>query len=270
MHVYWNQTINDNWKFSIGGNIATLDNEVTKLDNGRGYIDTGSAEFRQRIQVGEPINHFFGLEVAGVYQNNTEVANDPIAVDNGLVPGDFKYVDQNNDGIIDDNDRVNIGSYLPTFNYGANIKVSYKNFDLSIDMQGQSGNQILNRKRGEVIFTNDTNMDADFAINRWHGEGTTNSYPSAAGRRKAWNQKMSSFFIEDGAYFRIQNIQLAYTIKAGTLLGDNMPETRVYFTADRPFTFFNYNGFNPEVANGVDRQTYPVPAVYTVGVNVKI
>ena len=266
----WNQTINDNWKFSIGGNFATLDNEVTKLDNGREYIDTGSAEFRQRIQVGEPINHFFGLEVAGVYQNNTEVANDPIAVDNGLVPGDFKYVDQNNDGIIDDNDRVNIGSYLPTFNYGANIKVSYKNFDLSIDMQGQSGNQILNRKRGEVIFTNDTNMDADFAINRWHGEGTTNSYPSAAGRRKAWNQKMSSFFIEDGAYFRIQNIQLAYTIKAGTLLGDNMPETRVYFTADRPFTFFNYNGFNPEVANGVDRQTYPVPAVYTVGVNVKI
>ena len=219
--------------------------------------------------VGEPVNAFFGLEVAGVYQNETEVANDPIAVDNNLEPGDFKYVDQNNDGIIDDNDRTVIGSYLPTFNYGANLKVSYKNFDLSVDVQGQSGNQILNRKRGEVIFTNDTNIDADFAINRWHGEGTTNSYPSSAGRRKGWNQRMSTFFVEDGGYFRIQNIQLAYNIPSGTF-GKNMPETRVYFTADRPFTFFNYNGFSPEVSNGVDRQTYPIPAVYSIGVNVKI
>lgn len=266
----WNHRLNDNWSFSIGGNIATLDNEVTKVDTERGYIDTGSAEFRQRVMEGEPLNAFFGLEVAGVYQNNTEIANDPIAVDNNLEPGDFKYVDQNNDGVIDDSDRKVIGSYLPTFNYGANLKVSYKNFDLSVDVQGQSGNQILNRKRGEVIFTNDTNVDADFAVNRWHGEGTTNSYPSSAGRRKGWNQRMSTFFIEDGAYFRIQNIQLSYTIKSGTLLGDNMPETRFYITADRPFTFFKYNGFSPEVANGVDRQTYPIPAVYTVGVNVKI
>ena len=265
----WNHTINDNWNFSIGGNIATLHNEVTSVDTERGYIDTGSAEFRQRVMVGEPVNAFFGLEVAGVYQNETEVANDPIAVDNNLEPGDFKYVDQNNDGIIDDNDRTVIGSYLPTFNYGANLKVSYKNFDLSVDVQGQSGNQILNRKRGEVIFTNDTNIDADFAINRWHGEGTTNSYPSSTGRRKGWNQRMSTFFVEDGGYFRIQNIQLAYNIPSGTF-GKNMPETRVYFTADRPFTFFNYNGFSPEVSNGVDRQTYPIPAVYSIGVNVKI
>ena len=162
-----------------------------------------------------------------------------------------------------------LGSYLPTFTYGGNLNVSYKNFDLSVAVSGQTGNKILNRKRGEVIFTNDTNIDADFAINRWHGEGTTNSYPSSEGRRKAWNQKMSSFFVEDGAYFRVQNIQLAYTIPAKTL-GENMPEIRFTCTAERPITIFNYNGFNPEVSDGIDRETYAVPAVYTFGVNIKI
>lgn len=133
---------------------------------------------------------------------------------------------------------------------------------------GQGGNKILNRKRGEVIWTPDGNMDADLAINRWHGEGTSNRYPSSAGLRKGWNQKMSNFFVEDGDFFRIQNVNLAYNFR-GAVLGDRWPDARIYVTAERPLTVFNYNGFNPEVANGVDTQTYPIPAVYTVGLNVK-
>ena len=271
----WNQRINDNWSFSVGGNISTLKNEVTRIDSEQGYFDTGSAEFRQRLIVGEPVNAFYGLEVEGVYQNDAQVAADPSAQyeanenSNNLIPGDFIYKDQNNDGIIDDLDRVVLGSYLPTFSYGGNLSVSYKNFDVSVAVSGQTGNKILNRKRGEVIYTNDTNIDADFAINRWHGEGTTNSYPSSEGRRKAWNQKMSSFFVEDGSYFRVQNIQMAYTIPAKSL-GENMPEVKFTCTAERPITIFSYNGFNPEVSNGVDRETYPVPAVYTFGVTIKI
>ena len=186
------------------------------------------------------------------------------------MPGDFKYRDLDIDGDIDADDRVVLGSYLPSFNYGGNLQVSYKNFDFSIAVFGQTGNEILNRKRGEVLFTNDTNMDADLVINRWHGEGTSNTYTSSAGRRKLWNQKMSSFFIEDGSFFRIQNLQLGYRIPSGSLIGKNMPETKITFTAERPFTSFKYNGFNPEVADGIDRQTYPVPAIYTVGVNIKI
>ncbi|MDH7911605.1 TonB-dependent receptor [Winogradskyella sp. SYSU M77433] len=266
----WSQRLNDNWSFSVAGNIATLNNEVTKVNSAAGYFDTGQAEFRQRSMVGEPIEAFFGWEVVGVYQNDDEIQNDPIAVANGLVPGDFKYRDRNGDGEINADDRTVIGSYLPSFVYGGNLQVSYKQFDLSVAIAGQTGNDILNRRRGEVLFTNDTNMDAEFAINRWHGEGTSNSYPSSEGRRKAWNQRMSTFFVEDGSFFRIQNIQLAYTIPSSTIKGVKMPEVKLTFTADRPLTLFNYNGFTPEVANGIDREPYPIPAVYTFGVNIKL
>lgn len=111
-------------------------------------------------------------------------------------------------------------------------------------------------------------MDADLAINRWHGEGTSNEYPSSAGRRKSWNQRLSTFLVEDGSFFRIQNVQLAYNLRDQSWFGTEMPDMRVSFTAERPLTLFRYNGFNPEVPSGVDRQTYPIPAVYTLGLNI--
>ncbi len=268
MALSWNDQISEDWSYHISGNFATLKNEVRDL-NGQEYIDGGSAEFRQRTYVGESLFAFYGREIDGVYQNDAEIQADPIAIDNGLVPGDFKYKDQNNDGILDDDDRVILGSYLPSFTYGAEIGVNYKNFEFSASLYGQTGNKILNRKRGEIIWTSDLNMDADLAINRWHGEGTTNSYPSSAGLRKGWNQKMSDFFVEDGSFFRIQNIQVAYTLDNKQLFGANMPLVRISMTADRPLTIFKYNGFNPEIANGIDTQNYPTPSVYTLGLNIK-
>ena len=264
----WDKMVSKDFSYNIGANISTLTNEVLDI-NGAVALDAGTAEFRQRSIVGEPIFAFFGREVAGVYQNEAEVQADPVAVSNNLVPGDFKYKDQNGDGEINDDDRVVLGSFLPSYSFGFNVGVNYKGFDFSASALGQGGNKILNRKRGEVIFTNDTNIDRDFAVNRWHGEGTTNSYPSAAGIRKGWNQRLSDYFIEDGDFFRIQNITLGYTInKKGERAG--IPETRIYLTAEKPLTLFNYNGFNPEVANGVDNETYPIPSVYTIGVNIKI
>jgi hypothetical protein len=264
----WNNKVNDNFSYNFAVNASTLHNEVVDIYN-QDYIDSGTAEFRQRSMPGEPISAFFGYQVAGVYQTISEVNADPIAVTNNLVPGDFKYVDQNNDGVINDDDRVVLGSYLPSFNYGANLGFNYKKWDLSMSLYGQTGNKILNRKRGEVIWTNDQNMDADLAINRWHGEGTTNEYPSSAGLRKGWNQKMSDFFVEDGSFFRIQNVQVGYNLKELNVFNSAI-DGRLYLTAERPLTIFKYNGFNPEVLNGIDSQQYPVPAVYTVGLNIKL
>jgi TonB-linked SusC/RagA family outer membrane protein len=263
----WSNSISKDFYYNVGFNVSTLKNEVKDL-YGQEYIDGGSAEFRQRSILGEPLLAFFGREVLGVYQNEAEISADPVAVENGLEPGDFIYKDQNDDGMIDDDDRVILGSYFPTMIFGGNIGVSFKNFDLSANFLAQSGNKILNRKRGEIIWTNDGNLDADLAINRWHGEGTSNKYPSSKGLRKGWNQKMSDYFVEDGDFFRIQNVQIAYNLK-GEVLGANMPDARISFTAERPLTMFNYNGFNPEVSDGIDRQTYPIPAVYTVGLSVK-
>ncbi len=264
----WNKKVSEDFSYSIGGNFASLRNEVLDLGD-QLHLDAGTAEFRQRSIVGEPMFVFFGREITGVYQNDSEIQADPVAIANELEPGDFKYKDNNGDGDITDDDRKVLGSFLPSYSFGINVGFDYKGWDFSASSIGQGGNKILNRKRGEVIFTNDTNWDRDFAINRWHGEGTTNSYPSSAGVRKGWNQKLSDYWVEDGDFFRLQNITIGYTVnKKGDLKG--IPRTRIYFTAEKPLTIFNYNGFNPEVANGVDNQTYPIPAVYTVGVNIKI
>jgi len=263
-----NTAVNEKLTYGVGFNMATLKNEAIDL-YGQEYIDGGTAEFRQRTYVGEPLMAFYGREVAGVYQNWAEIESDPVAVENGLEPGDFKYIDQNNDGKIDDDDRVILGSYFPNFTYGGDISLKFMNIDFSISVYGQEGNKVLNRKRGEIIWTADGNLDADLSTNRWHGEGTSNEYPSSKGLRKGWNQKMSDYFVEDGSFFRIQNIQLGYTLKNSDWCKGNFPEMRVYFTAERPLTLFKYNGFTPEVANGWDYQTYPVAAIYTIGLNVK-
>jgi TonB-dependent starch-binding outer membrane protein SusC len=269
----WTEALASGFSYTIGANLATLKNETRDL-YGQPYIDGGTAEFQQRTRVGDPLFAFFGYETAGVYQNTAQIEGDPVAValnaatPGAIVPGDFIFKDNNGDGVITGEDRVILGSYLPKFTYGVNLGASYKNFDLAVSLMGQTGNKILNRKRGEIIWTPDGNMDADLAINRWHGEGTSNKYPSSAGLRKGWNQKMSNYFVEDGGFFRIQNVTLGYNFR-GTTLGEKWPDARIFLTAERPLTVFDYNGFNPEIPDGVDTQTYPIPAIYTVGLNVK-
>ena len=234
------------------------------------------SQFLQRTIVGESLTAFYGYEVQGVFQNTSQIDNSgytsEFIAEKGLVPGDFFFKDQNGDGVINGDDRVIIGNILPSLTYGFNFGVSWKGFDLSANFQGMSGHSILNRKRGEINWTEDSNIDAELATNLWTGEGTSSKYPAAAGlrgTRKAWNNSMSTYLVESGNYFRIQNVRLSYNIGTKEVLGLNVPQTTITLTAERPLTAFKYNGFNPEVANGIDSQTYPIPAVYTVGLNVK-
>lgn len=262
----WQDKIGRDFAYYVGANLTTIHNEVKSL-NGLPYIYGGSAEFRTITKVGEAFNSYYGLQMVGVYQNQAEVDADPIAKANGLKPGDFKYRDVNGDKAIDDKDRVILGSYIPNFTYGLNLGFSYKQFELSVAMQGQSGSKIVNRKRGNRRWQGDINYDADMVENRWTGEGSTNSYPSALGTINPWNMsKFSSFFVEDGSYFRIQNIQAAYTFPARKLGTFLMPSMRLSLTAERPYTSFKSNGFTPEVGGiGFDNQVYPLAATYTLG-----
>ena len=263
----WSDQINNDWSYNISGNFGTLKNEMLEIFD-QPYIDH-PGDFGGRTQVGQPVFSYFGLQTNGIYQNQAEIDNDPIAVENGLVPGDYRFVDANNDGLLNGDDRVFLGSFLPDITYGFNLGSSFHGLSVNASFLGQSGNQILNRKRGEYIYTNDTNLDADLANNLWRGEGTSNSYPSADGLRRGWNQQLSDYYIEEGDFFRIQNVNLAYKLDTKSWISDKFPAVTLKATAERPYTSFSYNGFNPEVANGYDNQTYPIPAVYTFGINAK-
>ena len=266
----WSGKIGE-FSYNIGGNFATLNNEVLDL-GGAEFLQLGG-EFIRRSIVGDTYLAFFGYEINGVFQSEEDINNsgynDEFLANSNLEPGDFYFKDQNDDGEINDEDRVVIGSFLPDITFGANLGLSWRAIDFSMLIQGQAGHEILNRKRGELIFTNDTNIDAELFENLWRGNGTSNKYPSAAGLRKGWNQNSSEYYVESGDFWRIQNVQLAYNFVNSTLFGVEMPKTRVILTAERPLTVFDYNGFNPEVPDGIDRQVYPVSAVYTVGLNVK-
>lgn len=257
--------------YTISGNFSTIKNKVTDLA-GQPFLNRGMPEFQQRLTVGQPFDVFYGWDIIGVYQTQAEVDADPVAVaanaaGAGTVkPGYFKFRDANGDKILDANDRIYLGSPAPTYYYGGNIGLDYKNFDLSVRIYGQGGNIILNRNRAEVFRTSGRNIDAQLAEKRWHGEGTSNNYPSSEGYRTAWNQRNSRFWLEDGKFFRIQNIQLGYAVQKRKKL----PEMRFTFTADRPFVWSKSKSTNVEVGfDGVDLDTYPTPAVFTLGWSVK-
>ncbi|QWX83847.1 TonB-dependent receptor [Cellulophaga sp. HaHaR_3_176] len=273
--VNWRKQVSEDFSYSVGGNFSTLKNEILDLA-GQDNLTSGG-DTAQRSVVGGAINSFYGLEVAGIYQTPEEIAADPAAqaaiassgISDYIQPGDFKFVDHNGDMVIDAEDRVDIGSYLPTYNFGFNLGLNYKTWDFSLNVIGQGGNVIANQKRFSIRQTSDVNIDSDFAVNRWHGENTSNTYPSARGIRNPWsNQFLNDFFVEDGDFVRLQNVTVGYTLPS--LKGKFNPNIRFYMTAERPLTFFKYNGFTPEVSDGRDTQTYPIPGVYTLGVNIKI
>jgi TonB-linked SusC/RagA family outer membrane protein len=272
----WGKVLNQgieitmNWRdkvgdlvYNIGANVTTLKNEVKDI-NGLAYIATGTSEFPTRIEVGKPVNYFYGYQVAGVYQNSTEVTNDAIGTANGVKPGYLKYKDQDGNNILDENDKVNLGSYLPKMTYGFNVSLEYHGFDMNLVLQGQAGNKILNMNRARRLWYSDMNGDKNFVTNLWTGDGSTNKYPSAYASTQGWNNQASSFFVENGSYMRIQNVQLGYNFNLGNI--ESPVKCRVYMTADRPVIFTKYNGFTPEIGGtGYDDNTYPSAATFSIG-----
>lgn len=271
--VTWKDAISDKLDYSISGNLGINDNKVLSVVSGANPIYGGGqgitgGALSTRTVLGQPIGQFFGYQTTGIFQNQAQVTS---SSQPNAKPGDFIYVDQNKDGVIDGKDRVPIGNPNAKYIYGLNTSWNYKNFDLALDFQGVSGIDVYNANLGYRFGTE--NFSKDFFDNRWHGEGTSNSYPSA-NIGGGTNYLPNSFFVEDGSYFRVRNIQLGYTFSPGIADKIRAKSLRIYANAQNAFNFFNYRGFSPEISGGsptgrgIDVNVYPLSAIYNFGVNV--
>ena len=265
----WTDYVGENFTYNIGLNLTTLSNKVVELQ-GREYIPGASVRgsYSTRTQVGYPIGAFWGYETDGVFASEQEALNYPVQQEI-KAPGYFKYKDIDGNGVINENDKTYLGSPMPWLTGGLDFSFAWKDFDFGITLYGQVGNKVLNAKRmNRDVFT-DGNYDLDFYQNAWRPGNPSSSYPSAAAYNTAFVQQANSFFVEDASYFRIQNVQVGYTFRNISPISS----LRVYFSAQRPFTFFRYNGFTPEVggspiASGVDTSTYPMQAICTLGLKI--
>ena len=267
-------------KWTTDFNFSTVDNEVTKLgSSGDPILSTGGAGNRHITKIGEPIGSYFGYKTDGIYQNQAEIDNSGI-VDQIATPrpGDFKWVDVNNDGFINSADRTTIGNYLPDFTYGLNNRFEYDNFEFSFLLQGVEGNEVLNLTRrhmgnGEANYNSYSEWN-----NRWRSESQPGNglIPRANRSGGNSNNRPSDYQVEDASYLRLRNVTLAYNFPE-TALGDKINNLRVYLSGTNLFTKTDYLGFNPEVNNqedntnvqGEDYGAYPLSSVITFGLNAK-
>lgn len=258
--------------YSISGNIGINNNKVLSVVTGLNPIYAGGAGIANgalatRTIQGGAIGQFFGYDVAGIFQNAAEVRG---SAQPNAKPGDFKYVDQNGDGIIDGKDRVVLGNPNPKFSYGLNTSFNYKNFDLSLDIQGVAGVDVYNANIA-YRFGNE-NFSKDFYDNRWHGAGTSTTYPSAAVGSTA-NSAPNSFYVEDGSYIRLRNVQFGYALPSMLMSKWKMQKVRVFVDAQNAVNLFGYKGFTPEIGGsptnaGIDASVYPLSATYRLGLQV--
>lgn len=257
----WNDRVGE-FSYRLGLNGTFLRNEVVSIQNGVDYLLTGSAEFRQIMQVGYPMNSFYGYKVTSIYQNEAEVNADPIARENGYKPGYLKYEDLDGDGHLTDKDRQVIGSPYPKFTYGGNINLVWKGFDFGLTFYGVVGAKVLNQKAGARNWVAAMNFTDAYARDHWTPSSPSSRNPSVEGLIKASDGQLNSWLVQNADYFQIQNIQLGYNFRK--LFG--RLDARVYISANQPLSIFSYEGFTPETGDGRDNQTYPMAATYSLGV----
>ena len=264
---------------SFNGNVSYVENEVTHLGNGVDFLSGGasiqSTNFPiTRTQVGQPVNSFYGFKTNGIFQNQAEIDN--YVSSNGTIiqpnaqPGDFKWVDMDDDGDIDSDDRGFLGSSLPKFTFGFSLNLDYKNFDFFMFCQGASGNKIFQGlRRLDIVNANYQTA----ALGRWVGEGTSNTHPRLTTNDTNNNfSNPSDFYLEDGDYLRLKTIQIGYSLPESVLDKLGIDKLRVYYTAENLLTFTKYSGYDPEIGGGIfgiDRGYYPQAVTNQLGINLQ-
>lgn len=272
--ISYKDQITDDLRFNIAYNVTTLKNEVTRVNNGTGFIqggNFGTSTITSRMEAGYNIGYFYGYKTDGIFQNQAEVNAHPSQINLGAnaQPGDLRFVDVNGDGILDDKDRTNIGSPIPDATMGLNLTFNYKNWDFTAYAFASIGNDMVRAYERALPDVNKMN----YQLGRWTGEGTTNSIPRVTNGTSA-NNIFSDYFVEDASYLRIQNVQLGYTLNSDFTQKAGISNVRLYAAVNNLYTFTKYMGYDPgassgaPIGGGVDNGFYPIPRIYMFGLNV--
>lgn len=230
------------------------------------YINQINNSYVTMLAKDYPINVFYGYVTDGIFQNQSEVNTH--AVQPGAEPGDIRFRDLNNDGVINDSDRTVIGNLNPSWLFSMNNSLSYKGFELSVFLQGIAGNKIYNANN-----IDNTGMAAAYnqttdVLKRWQGEGTSNSMPRAVFGDPNQNTRVSDRFVENGSYLRLKNITLSYTFPKQWLQKAQIENARLSLSCENVATITGYSGFDPEVGiNGIDQNRYPISRTFSLGLN---
>lgn len=261
--------------YRINYNLTALKNEVLEVNNGTGFVEGGSfgvgQPFPARMEVGFPIGYFYGYKTDGIFQTQEEVNAHPsqVALGAEASPGDIRYVDINEDGVINSDDRTNIGDPIPDLVMGLNITFTFKGFDFTAYTYASLGNEIV--RNYERVQPNVNRLS--YTLDRWTGPGTSDWVPRVTTAATS-NTVFSDFYVENGSFVRIQNIQLGYTLPESLTQRAYIDEVRVFTTINNLLTFTNYMGYDPAASSGspvgagFDAGFYPAARIYTLGLNI--
>ncbi len=272
--IGYNTTIGNDLKIDMSYNLTTIHNETTGLQQGVDFYSYGSfgvgGGSATRMEVGYPMGFFYGYKTEGVYQNASEVSDRGIT-QNGAQPGDLKYADL--DGNLDVNfsnnsDKTIIGSPIPSAIMGLNLRFDFKGIDFSTMFYASVGNEILRNYERQQPLAN----QLSYKVGRWTGEGSTNENPRLTTALNT-NNVMSDYFIEDGSFIRLKNIQLGYSLPTTLIQKIGAKKLRVYVAANNLITLTKYRGFDPDFASaspllsGIDYGFYPQAKTVMAGLN---
>jgi len=288
------------FQWSVNANVTTVNNKVVSLGGGGPIFNTSTLaipafgqfdDFTITKEGGE-IGAFYGWKADGIFQNQNEVANH--AFQSGqTVAGDRRFMDiagpldeEGNptgpDGVVNDLDRTIIGSPIPDAFMGINFEASYKNLDLSVFFNGSFGNEILNYSKNVLENIGDdksvgfTNISADYYQNHWNGEGSANAMARATVDDFNQNGRVSDYFVENGSFIRLKNIQIGYTLPQHITKNFRIKRARIYLSGQNLLTFTGYSGLDPEIGSlgneitttGIDVGSYPLPKIILCGLNI--
>ena len=271
--IGYSDRFSEDFKFSIKYNVTAIKNEVISVSGEGEYLEGGSFGISQpaisRMEAGFPLGYFVGYKTDGVFQTQDEIDNSAVG---DIAPqiGDFRFVDQNNDGKIDLDDRVDLGNPIPDATMGLNFTINYKKFDFAAYAFSSIGNEIVrNYERNQQLVNKPI-----WYLDRWTGVGSTNSAPRQTIGANG-NTVFSDYYVEDGSFVRLQNVQLGYTFSDDASGNSMFDKLRVYVSASNLFTLTKYRGYDPTVGTGapigggIDQGIYPSASTFLLGINVK-